>query len=135
MATSKVTLLAFCVALAVLCAYGNISSDTSKSTNFSLLFDHLALRNLPSAGAGAAEVVAQPLRHSHRKVGTFPPEPSFIFSIQTRMTFLLLPSSGVEDLVRRQAVGGCCGAAGQPGVRLLRERLRRHPGHRRLHQS
>ncbi|KAF8712814.1 hypothetical protein HU200_028586 [Digitaria exilis] len=40
MATSKVTLLAFCVALAVLCAY---------------------------AGAGAAEVVAQPLRHSHRK--------------------------------------------------------------------
>ena len=38
-------------------------------------------------------------------------------------------------MVRRQAVGGGCRAAGQPGVRLLRERLRRHPGHRRLHPS
>lgn len=35
-------------------------------------------------------------------------------------------------MVRGQAVDAGGGAAGQPGVRLLRERLRRHPGHRRL---
>jgi len=35
-------------------------------------------------------------------------------------------------MVRGETVGGGRRAAGEPGVRLLRERLRRHPGHRRL---